>query len=90
MMSAKWPVQLLDVSLGGAAWSSPYALETGRVASIRTVFGGEAFHARLRVCWSQDADPARGGVRRVIAGAAFLSLEEDNRHVLHAFLDVST
>jgi hypothetical protein len=87
-MRASWPVQLLDVSVGGAALSSPYTLEPGRTVSVRTILGGEAFHAQLRVCWSRDTGTAVAGTRQFLIGAAFVALEEESRRALHVVLDV--
>ncbi len=89
-MPATWRVQLLDISLGGAALSSPYALDPGRTASVRATLGGQAFHARMRVCWSRDVAGALPGTPQFTIGAVFLPLEEDSRRALHGFLKLSS
>jgi hypothetical protein len=84
-----WPVQLLDLSLGGLAFSSPYELEVGRTASVRATLGREPFSGQIRVCWSRP----RGAVSSVRTpfeiGAVFLSLEEGSRRALESFLKLS-
>ena len=45
-MPSTWPVQLLELSLGGLAFTSPYDIEPGRTASVRATFGGRRSTAR--------------------------------------------
>jgi hypothetical protein len=85
-----WPVQLLDLSLGGLAFSSPYGLEIGRTASVRATLGRDAFNGQIRVCWSRP----RGAVSSIRPpfeiGAVFLPLDESSRRALELFLKLST
>ena len=55
-MPSTWPVQLVDVSLGGVAFSSPYGLEIGRTVAVRATLGLDAFNGQIRVCWSRTRD----------------------------------
>lgn len=84
-----WPVQLLDLSLGGLAFSSPYELDVGRTASVRATLGREPFIGQIRICWSRP----RGAVTSVRTpfeiGAVFLPLEESSRRALETFLKLS-
>ena len=83
-----WPVQLLDLSLGGLSFTSPYGLEIGRTACLRTTLGAEAFNGEVRVRWSRPARPGTV-VPKFEVGAVFLSLEESNRRALQSFLKLS-
>jgi hypothetical protein len=83
---ATWGVELLDLSLGGLSCSSPYALGVGRTVWVRTMLGGAAFTAQVRVCWSR---PRRGPRSQFDLGVAFLPLEESSRRALESFLRVS-
>jgi hypothetical protein len=87
MAAATWPVELLDVSMGGLSFLSPYALEIGHTASIRTALGREAFSGGIRVCWTRP--PTAGSKPQFTVGAAFLPLDESSRRVLEAFLKLS-
>jgi hypothetical protein len=89
-MPAAWGVQLVDLSLGGVAFASPYGLDNGRTASVRATLAGEAFNARVRVCWSRGDGGAVPAARQFTIGAVFLPLEDDSRRALHAFLKVSS
>ena len=84
-----WPVQLLDLSMGGLAFSSPYGLEIGRTASVRATLGREAFNGQIRVCWSRP----RGAVSSVRPpfeiGAVFMPLDDSSRRALESFLKLS-
>lgn len=82
-------MQLLDLSIGGLAFSSPYTLGSGSTASLYATLAGQAFSARLRVCWIGGARAAGSGGSGITIGAVFLPLEEDGRSVLQSFLKVS-
>ena len=84
---ATWPVELVDLSLGGLSFLSPYALEIGRTAAVRTILGRDAFSGQIRVCWTR---PRGAGARlQFDVGAMFLPLEESSRRVLESFLKLS-
>jgi hypothetical protein len=80
-----WPVQLVDVSLGGMAFSFPYALEVGRTMAVRATLGRDAFNGHVRVCWTPSRTTAPTRTPLVI-GAAFLPLDDTSRRVLESFL----
>ena len=88
-LPSTWPVQLLDVSLGGLAFSSPYDIEPGRTASVRVTFGGQAFNSKVRVCWSRRRTAITSSRPGFDIGACFLSLEDASRRALEAFLKPS-
>jgi len=88
-LPSAWTVQLLDVSLSGLAFVSPLRFETGRIASVRATLGGEAFTARIRVCWSAASGAPVHVTKSFTVGAAFLPLEDGSRRALHTFLKVS-
>jgi c-di-GMP-binding flagellar brake protein YcgR len=85
-MPSTWRVQLIDVSLGGVAFTSPYALEVGRVVSMRATLGREALNVQVRICWSRPRTTGGGVPADHEVGAAFQSIEESSRRALHAFL----
>ena len=84
-----WPVQLLDVSMSGMAFTSPYGLEVGRTVTVRTTVGREAFTGEIRVCWSSRRDPHNSIRPRFGIGAVFLPLEDSSRSALESFLKVA-
>jgi len=84
-----WPVQLVDVSLGGLALSSPYGLEIGRTVSVRATLGRDAFNGQIRVCWSRPRGTASAVRPQFEIGAVFLPLDESSRRALESFLKVS-
>lgn len=87
MADATWSVELLDVSMGGLSFVSPYPLQVGHTASLRTALGRQAFNGGIRVCWTRPA--SQGAMPRFAVGAAFLPLDEGSRQVLEAFLKLS-
>jgi hypothetical protein len=84
-----WPVQLVDLSMGGLAFSSPYGLDVGRTAAVRATLAHEAFNGHIRVCWSR---PRGGGSSRspFEIGAEFMTLEDSSAKALAIFLKLST
>ena len=85
-----WPVQLLDVSMTGMAFSSPYRLEVGRTVLVRTALGREPFTGEIRVCWSRQRGPRNSVWHGFEVGAVFLPLEDSSRSALESFLKVAT
>ena len=88
-LPSTWPVQLLDLSLGGLAFSSPYDLEPGRTSSVRVTFSGQAFNGKVRVCWSRRRTAITSNRPGFDIGACFLSLEDTSRRALESFLKPS-
>ena len=88
-LPSTWPVQLLDLSRGGIAFSSPYDIEPGRTASVRVTFGGQAFNGKVRVCWSRRRTVITSNRPGFDIGACFLSLEDGSRRALELFLKPS-
>lgn len=86
---ATWPVQLLDMSLGGVAFSSPYRLDVGRTLAVRATLGRQAFSGHLRVRWSRPHGTGGAVKAPFEIGAAFLPLDEGSRRALEAFLKLS-
>ena len=86
---ATWPVQLVDVSLGGLAFSSPYGIEIGRTVAVRATLGRDAFSGQIRVCWSRPRGAASAIRPQFEIGAVFLPLDESSRRALESFLKVS-
>ena len=84
-----WPVQLLDLSMGGLAFSSPYGLEIGRTASVRATLGRDAFNGQIRICWSRPRGTASAVRPPFEVGAVFLPLDESSRRALESFLKLS-
>jgi hypothetical protein len=80
-----WPVLLVDVSLGGVAFSSPYGLEIGRTVAVRATLGRDAFNGQIRVCWSRPRSASAIRPQFEI-GAVFLPLDESSRRALESFL----
>ena len=85
-----WPVQLLDLSIGGLAFSSPYGLEIGRTASVRATLGRDAFNGQIRVCWSRPRGSGSSIRPPFEIGAVFLPLDESSRRALETFLKLSS
>jgi PilZ domain len=85
---ATWPIQLQELSLGGVAFTSPFAMEVGRTASVRATLGAEALSCPIRACWTR---PRRSilGQSQFEVGAVFLPLEDSSRRVLEVFLKLS-
>jgi hypothetical protein len=84
-----WPVQLLDLSLGGLAFSSPYGLDIGRTASVRATLGRDAFNGQIRICWMRPRGLGSSLRAQFEIGAVFLCLEESSRRALESFLKLS-
>jgi hypothetical protein len=85
-----WPVQLVDLSVAGMAFSSPYSLEVGRTAAVRTTLGGDAFSTQIRVCWSRPRASSLPARAQFEVGAVFLDLDAHNRRALESFLKMSS
>ena len=88
-LATTWSVRLLDMGLGGLAFSSPFVLDAGRTATLRVTLGQEPFNGQIRVCWSRQRGPTYGGGSPYEIGAAFLPLDESSRRALEAFLKLS-
>lgn len=88
-MPSTWRVQLIDVSFGGVAFTSPYPLDVGRTASMRATLGREAFNVQIRVSWSRRRASSGGVPADYEIGASFLSIEESSQRGLSAFLKSS-
>jgi hypothetical protein len=86
---ATWPIQLLDLSLGGLAFTSPHAIEVGRTAAIRATLGPEALNCQIRVRWSRQRNAAAPGTSQFEVGAVFLPLDDSSRRALETFLKLS-
>jgi hypothetical protein len=84
-----WPIQLADVGLGGIAFTSPYALEVGRCASIRATLGRAAFNGHFRVCWLRPHGTTNGSRSHFDVGAMFVDLDDSSRQALETFLKLS-
>ncbi len=84
-----WPVQLLDLSMGGLAFSSPYGLEIGRTAQVQATLGSEAFNGQIRICWSRPRGASSSIRPPFEIGAVFLPLEDSSRRALESFLKLS-
>jgi hypothetical protein len=84
-----WPVKLVDLSLGGLAFSSPYGLEVGRTVAVRATLGRDAFSGQIRVCWSRPRGGAGALRPEFEVGAVFLPLDESSRRALESFLKLS-
>ena len=87
-MPSMWPVQLLDLSLGGVSFVSPYALDVGRTASVRATFGRDAFSGQIRVCWTRSRGGGASPRQDFEVGAVFLPLADESRRALQGFLKV--
>ena len=86
---SNWPVQLVDVSMGGLAFASPYGLDIGRKVAVRATLGRDAFNGQIRVCWSRPHGAASAIRPQFEIGAVFLPLDESSRRALESFLKVS-
>lgn len=84
-----WPVQLLDLSMGGLSFSSPYGLEIGRTAAVRATLGREAFNGQIRVCWSRQRGTTSSIRPPYEIGAVFMPLDDNSRRALESFLKLS-
>jgi hypothetical protein len=84
---ATWPIQLLDLSVGGVAFTSPHAIEVAKSASLRATLGPEALNCQIRVCWSRVRhETAPGKSPQYEIGAVFLPLDDGSRRALETFL----
>lgn len=86
---SSWPVQLMDVSLGGVAFTSPHGLEVGRTLAARATLGRGAFNGQIRICWSRPRAAGTTGSQFDV-GAVFLPLDESSRRALETFLKLPT
>ena len=86
-----WPVQLVDLSISGMAFTSPYGMDIGRTAMVRATLGNEPFTGQIRVCWSRPraAHAASSPRQPFEIGAVFLPLEDTSRRALESFLKLS-
>ena len=89
-VASTWPVQLLDLSMSGMAFSSPYGLDVGRTAVVRATLGRAPFNSQIRVCWSRPRAAMSSIQPAFVIGAVFLSLEDTSRRALESFLKVSS
>jgi hypothetical protein len=89
-VASTWPVQLLDLSMSGMAFSSPYGLDVGRTAVVRATLGGSPFNGQIRVCWSRPRGASSSNRPPFEIGAVFLPLEDGSRVALESFLKVSS
>ena len=88
-LPSSWSVRLLDVSLDGVAFSSPFDVAHGRIIRFRAPLGQHPFNAQVRVCWSQRRRVVSAVDAAYEIGAAFMPLDEGDRHALEAFLRLS-
>jgi hypothetical protein len=88
-LPSTWSVRLLDMSLGGLAFSSPFLLARGRTAALRATLGQEPFNGPIRIRWSRPSGLSYVGGSPYEIGAAFLPLDESNRRALETFLKLS-
>jgi hypothetical protein len=88
-LPSTWSVRLVDVGLGGLAFSSPFVLAPGRTAAMRATLDHQPFNSQIRVCWSRPSGLSYVGGSPYEIGAAFLPLEESSRLALEAFLKLS-
>jgi hypothetical protein len=88
-LPSTWSVRLMDVGLGGLAFSSPFVLAPGRSAALRATLGHEPFNSQIRVCWSRPSGLSYVGGSPYEMGAAFLPLDEGSRRALESFLKLS-
>ena len=87
-MPATWPIRMKELSLGGVAFTSPFAMEVGRTASLRATLGGEALSCPIRVCWTRPRTGQPGQTQYEV-GAVFTPLDEGGRRALELFLKLS-
>jgi hypothetical protein len=87
-MPASWQIRLKELSLGGVAFTSPFAIEVGRTASLRATLGGEALSCPIRVCWARSRQGQPGQTQYEV-GAVFMPLDEGGRRALELFLKLS-
>jgi hypothetical protein len=89
-VASTWPVQVVDLSMSGMAFSSPYGLEVGRTAVVRATLGSAPFNGQIRVCWSRPRGSMSSIQPSFKIGAVFLPLEDTSRRALESFLKVSS
>ena len=86
IVPTSWPIQVQDVSLGGASFHSTYRLDMGRRVQVFGTLGGEPFRASVQVCWvhaRRDRVTGRPGYE---VGAAFVDFAGGSRNALEEFL----
>ena len=88
-LPSAWSVRLIDVSLGGLAFSSPFPLTPGRTAALRATLSQEPFNGQIRICWSRPSGLLFVGGSPYEVGAAFVQLDESSHRALEAFLKLS-
>ena len=87
--SSTWPVQLVDLSVDGLSFTSPFGFDVGRIASLRTTLGADALNCQMRVRWSRPMKASAAVPPRFEVGAVFQQLEESCLRALQAFLKLS-
>jgi hypothetical protein len=81
-----WPIQVQDVSLGGASFHSTYRLELGRRVQVFGTLAGEPFRASVQVCWTHARRDRVSGRPGYEVGAAFVDFAGGSRNALEQFL----
>lgn len=82
-------VELVDLSLGGVAFTSPHRLEQGRKVTVRTTLGRDGFSGRVQVCWSRRLGAGIARPAQFEVGARFLALDESSDRALRSILKVN-
>jgi hypothetical protein len=86
-LPTSWSVQLIDIGMGGVAFSSPHPIEEGRTVYMTATLDGAAFSSPIRICWCKARHTNRR--RGYETGGTFLEIEEDSRKTLWRFLRMS-
>jgi hypothetical protein len=84
-----WPsvvdIEIMDLSLGGIAFSASSELPVGRRVQVRTVLGGAPFTATAEVIRTELGTQMRRTNRYLVA-CIFPNLDDPNRKTLARFL----
>ena len=84
-----WPavvdIEIMDLSLGGIAFSASSELPIGRRVHVRTVLGGAPFSATAEVIRTELGTQMRRTNRYLVA-CVFPNLDDANRKTLGRFL----
>jgi hypothetical protein len=86
---ASWPVDVLDLSLGGCLVRGGARPEPGAILDLQFSLGVEAFSPKVRVREvSLDGATAEGGDARYLMGLEFLRLSASDHDLLLQYLEV--
>ena len=88
---ASWPVEVVDLSIGGCLVRGGVQLKAGAILDLRFALGPSAFAAKVRVKEVfVDGESASSAPAPYLLGLEFLRLSAGDQHRLRQFLETET